>query len=116
MSFVSSPANCRIASSGVTFYANKSYDIMTYVPYTPPPTPAPTPAPTNECNPTKTCNVCTACCESFIPDGAACDQCVESKCPHNECNPTKTCNVCAACCESFIPDGAPCDQCVASKC
>jgi hypothetical protein len=80
---------------------------------------APTPSPSgNECHPSKICNVCEACCQEYIPNGAACDNCVETQCPsaHNECHPSLTCNVCAACCQSYIPDGAQCDACVASQC
>ena len=34
----------------------------------------------HECNPSKTCNVCAACCQSYIPDGSKCDGCVASEC------------------------------------
>ena len=78
---------------------------------------APTPSPAgNECHPSQTCNVCTACCQEYIPDGPACDNCVDTQCPHNECSPSKTCNVCAACCQPYIPDGSACDSCVTSEC
>ena len=75
----------------------------------------------NECHTTApaVCNVCAACCNDFIPDGAPCDTCVSSKCPkkQNECHTTNaTCNVCTACCNDFIPDGAACDKCVNTKC
>jgi hypothetical protein len=81
-----------------------------------PPTPA-KPGAANECNPSKTCNVCESCCQSFIPDGKSCDDCVKQKCPVvNECNPTKGCNVCQTCCQSFIADGKPCDDCAHQKC
>ena len=30
-----------------------------------------------QCNPSKTCNVCAACCKEHIPDGDACDKCVK---------------------------------------
>ena len=36
---------------------------------------------TNECNPAKGCNVCAACCQSYLPDGPSCDQCVQASCP-----------------------------------
>jgi hypothetical protein len=46
-----------------------------------PPTPAPAPPPSShECDPAKTCNVCAACCHSFIPDGATCDACATKNC------------------------------------
>ena len=48
----------------------------------PTPPPAPSPAPSgNECNPAKTCSVCTACCKPYIQDGAECDSCVKAECP-----------------------------------
>jgi hypothetical protein len=64
-------------------------------------------AKSNECNPSKTCNVCDECCKSFIPDGAKCDACVAQSCSgkKNECNPAKNCTVCIDCCKSFIPGG-----------
>ncbi len=34
----------------------------------------------NECHPSKGCNVCTACCEEYIPAGDDCDTCVASEC------------------------------------
>jgi hypothetical protein len=34
----------------------------------------------NQCNPAKTCNVCAACCQSYIPEGTACDNCVADEC------------------------------------
>jgi len=83
------------------------------------PAPAPQPSGPNECNPSKTCNVCTTCCQSYIPDGAGCDACVKQNCDApaaNECNPSKTCNVCTACCQSYIPDGTGCDACVKQNC
>jgi hypothetical protein len=45
----------------------------------------------NECNATKGCNVCTACCQSYIKDGAVCDSCVAAQCKKmtNECQPSK---------------------------
>ena len=71
----------------------------------------------NECNPQKTCNVCAACCKSYIADGKECDDCVTSACPKtNECNPAKTCNVCDACCKPYIEDGKECNDCVKADC
>jgi uncharacterized surface protein with fasciclin (FAS1) repeats len=49
----------------------------------PPPTPAPTPKP-NECQPSKGCNVCKACCASYITDGTDCDKCVATQCTDDE--------------------------------
>jgi RHS repeat-associated protein len=49
----------------------------------PPPAPSPpTPAP-NQCDPSAPggCNVCAACCESYLKDPAACNGCVADKCP-----------------------------------
>ena len=34
----------------------------------------------NQCDPSKGCNVCAACCESYILDGAVCDACVVKQC------------------------------------
>ena len=34
----------------------------------------------NQCNPTNGCNVCAACCNKYILDGAACDACVAEQC------------------------------------
>jgi LysM repeat protein len=72
---------------------------------TPTPAPAP-PASGNECNPAKTCNVCKACCESFITDGAACDACVKSQCPAPAPTPAATtvCKTSEYCC----PDAKAC--------
>lgn len=42
--------------------------------------PPPPPPPSNECHPSKTCNVCDKCCNEFIPDGEPCDKCVETDC------------------------------------
>ena len=33
-----------------------------------------------ECNPSKGCTVCAACCQSYIPDGKECDSCVVKRC------------------------------------
>ena len=33
-----------------------------------------------QCDPSQGCNVCSACCESYIPDGADCDACVAKQC------------------------------------
>ena len=35
-------------------------------------------ATTNECHPSKGCNVCAACCNEFIPAGTVCDACAAS--------------------------------------
>ena len=37
-------------------------------------------AATNECDPSKTCNVCAACCKAYITDGTVCDACVAQEC------------------------------------
>ena len=34
----------------------------------------------NECNPSKGCNVCAGCCQSWIQDGSECDGCVKAQC------------------------------------
>jgi len=82
----------------------------------PPPTPpAPPSPPANECQRTTGCNVCSACCQDYIPDGGACDKCVQEKCPH-ECQPSKGCNVCTACCNDYVSDGDNCNKCVSEQC
>lgn len=93
-------------------------------PWPPSPSPGPSPSPTpshNECNPSKTCNVCSACCHSYIDDGTECDNCVKAECPPAPapapvCLPSKGCNVCSACCKSYITDGSECTACVKSQC
>eukprot|EP00049_Salpingoeca_infusionum_P009234 m.153028 g.153028 ORF g.153028 m.153028 type:complete len:567 (-) comp14278_c0_seq1:690-2390(-) len=71
----------------------------------------------NQCNPTKGCNVCDACCKSWITDQATCDACVQSQCkPKNVCAPVAQCNVCKACCQSFLTNQTECDGCVSSEC
>ena len=52
-------------------------------PTPPSPPPPPPPAPSHVCadpGSTPACNVCAACCHSFIPAGAACDKCAAEKC------------------------------------
>ena len=77
-------------------------------------------ATTNECRPSKGCNVCAACCNEFIPAGAVCDACATVQCnataTTNECHPSKGCNVCTACCNEFILAGPTCDACAAKQC
>ena len=72
---------------------------------------------TNECNPSRGCNVCDDCCKSYIPDGAPCDGCVAEKC--NPCKPDSTgkCgkDVCRFCCNPFIGQ-EQCASCVTSVC
>ena len=31
--------------------------------------------------PCSTCNVCSKCCRSYLPDGASCNKCVQEECP-----------------------------------
>lgn len=68
------------------------------------------------CNPAVGCNVCAACCQSWIPDQNTCDACVSSSCQPNICDPSKGCNVCAACCLSWIGNQDACDACTAASC
>ena len=35
----------------------------------------------SNCDPAKTCNVCVACCKSYLSGGGTCDNCVKSECP-----------------------------------
>jgi hypothetical protein len=51
-------------------------------------TPTPAPASGNKCNPAKTCNVCKACCQSYIVDGAPCDSCAKQNCQPTPALPT----------------------------
>ena len=46
----------------------------------PPEPPAPSPTGTNECQPSKHCNVCAACCKDWITDDKVCDNCVKDSC------------------------------------
>jgi len=101
-------------------------------PPSPPPSSRPPPAPTtrrpptslppsplsaNQCDPSKTCNVCDACCASYMTDSIVCDACVKTECPQqNKCQDESSCNVCGACCRAYITDGVPCDACVAAAC
>ena len=48
-------------------------------PLPPPPGPPP-PPPKPECQPARGCNVCAACCHSYIVDGAPCADCVHQQC------------------------------------
>jgi hypothetical protein len=78
------------------------------------------------CDPTKGCNVCSACCQSYItptecPDCAA--GCPPTPAPPapvptpkpNVCLPAK-CNVCETCCQSYLTTKAECDACVHGSC
>jgi hypothetical protein len=75
--------------TGINGYKGKcfcsSHTAACYNPSPPPPAPTPTPPPappsSNECQPAKTCNVCAACCQTYIQDGAGCDACVKAQCP-----------------------------------
>lgn len=51
-----------------------------YPPSPAPPSPSPPSPSTHECQPAKSCNVCTACCKAYIQDGAECNQCVKAEC------------------------------------
>ena len=42
----------------------------------------------NECDPQKKCNVCEACCKSYIADGNECDNCVTAACSTPSPTPT----------------------------
>lgn len=46
----------------------------------PPPPPPPPPPSSNICSNNSTCNVCSACCNDYLPAGAACDACVSKQC------------------------------------
>ena len=79
----------------------------------------------NVCSPTG-CNVCNACCESYLLPGDMCDLCVHEECAPsqepalvhsgNKCNPAKSCNVCNACCHAYIFSSHDCDHCVKDEC
>eukprot|EP00055_Hartaetosiga_balthica_P018632 m.134970 g.134970 ORF g.134970 m.134970 type:complete len:594 (+) comp9794_c0_seq1:729-2510(+) len=71
----------------------------------------------NQCDPSKGCNVCAACCKPYLKDQADCDACVTAECKQpNVCDPSKGCNVCDACCKSYIQSQSDCDACVSSEC
>lgn len=75
----------------------------------------------HECNKAAGCDVCGACCNDYIQDGAQCEACVTSQCNDilpRECNPAAKggCNVCDACCEPFITDDNQCSKCFVEKC
>lgn len=56
--------------------------------------------PPNECQRTKGCNVCAACCQDYVPDGAPCDRCVREKC---ETNPAVVWSAPLAATSAFMP-------------
>ena len=70
----------------------------------------------NICNPAVGCNVCPACCRTYLTNQFDCDACVTIKCSINECYPPSDCNVCTTCCSDFIISEAQCNLCVKSKC
>ena len=67
---------------GPKYNANINITLYTSPPPPTPPPPRPTPAPPapNNCSPKEGCNVCEACCESFIPNGDSCNACVKKQC------------------------------------
>ena len=71
----------------------------------------------NVCNPSRGCNVCSACCQSYIPEGDACDGCVAQNC--NPCKPDSNSkcgpNVCSYCCNEFIGQ-SECGSCIIKRC
>ena len=93
------------------YWYDEHFDIPEPPQFPTPPPPPPTPAPP-QCDPEKGCNVCEACCKTYISDGAPCMECAMLECGA-ECNPVVGCNVCEACCKPYIGDGAQCDDCVA---
>eukprot|EP01062_Namystynia_karyoxenos_P055813 TRINITY_DN46849_c0_g1_i1.p1 TRINITY_DN46849_c0_g1~~TRINITY_DN46849_c0_g1_i1.p1 ORF type:complete len:501 (+),score=164.57 TRINITY_DN46849_c0_g1_i1:86-1588(+) len=77
------------------------------------------------------CNVCDACCHTYIPKGAECDTCVHERCfgeplvqPRDpppdtdwQCRTDRSqCNACPECCRDYMAPGPPCGDCVRSKC
>lgn len=84
---------------------------------TPGPTPAPTPNPGGHtCTPAGSCNVCAACCQTYLKNPSDCDACVLQQCKPNICTPAADCNVCSACCQTYLKDQTDCDSCTASQC
>lgn len=72
----------------------------------------------NVCTP-GSCNVCDACCKSYLQPQAVCDQCVASECQSkNVCSADSSkCNVCSACCKSYLEGNqVACDGCVSAQC
>ena len=81
-------------------------------------TPAPTkPAPnaTKVCSGDASCNVCPACCKSYLKPAAVCAACVKQECP-KVCSGDASCNVCPACCKSYLKPDAVCKACVKQEC
>ena len=71
----------------------------------------------NVCLPDAGCNVCDACCASYLSDQDACDGCVADECvTANVCADDDTCTSCDACCASYLSDQDACDGCVTSEC
>ena len=104
----------------------KTSHMFTILVPTPAPTIAPTPAPTPASSPTTLpddgaaagnvrvpdsgCNVCGACCASYLSDQGACDGCVTDECAvTNVCVPDAGCNVCDACCASYLSGQDACE-------
>ena len=71
----------------------------------------------NECNPTKGCNVCDACCKPYI-SADYCDKCVSEQCSRCIPNSQGKCSegVCSNCCYSYLNDKASCEGCVKTQC
>ena len=72
----------------------------------------------NICLPDNGCNVCDACCASYLGDQDSCDGCVAAECAaSNVCAAdTATCTTCDACCKDYLSDQDTCDSCAADQC
>eukprot|EP01047_Picozoa_sp_COSAG01_P078594 COSAG01_NODE_14582_length_1435_cov_33.800898_1_plen_376_part_01 len=68
------------------------------------PPPAP-PSGHNECNSTVGCNVCAACCHSYIRDGAPCDECVKQQCHAPPAPPPPPSPSLLSACDATCPAG-----------
>ncbi|XP_065187079.1 acidic mammalian chitinase-like [Sycon ciliatum] len=78
--------------------------------------PGPSPG-SHVCTPAAQCNVCAACCKTYLKTQSDCDACVAQACPKtNVCQPSGSCTVCAACCKSYLKTQNDCDACVKSEC
>ena len=71
----------------------------------------------NECNPTKGCNVCAACCKPYI-SADYCDRCVSEQCSRCIPNSLGKCStgVCSDCCYSYLNNNSNCEGCIKTQC
>ena len=82
------------------------------------PTTDDTPSSSNICLPDNGCNVCDACCASYLGDQDACDGCVSAECAAAAvcADDSATCTTCDACCHDYLSDATTCAACAADQC